>query len=202
MRCCVSDAHDAWLIQTGRRKLERCAKVVGSAARPGAPVCPKAPTLLFTPPSFCHPTSSLFTPHLPPNFHTHLGDDLQLARLASQQGLHHLQHKEDGAGKMRRTGGETNKGRPSQCCFHGGPARRPLAATPPPPPPLPPPSHRPAHRARSSGAAPGQGLTIGREHGGNQVRIGEGLDDRGVGGLHTTARSRAKCGAGRKVRKA
>ena len=55
------------------------------------------------------------------------------------------------------------------------------------------------HRARPSGAAPGQGLTIGREHGGNQVRIGEGLDDGGVGGLHSTGRSRAKC---RKVRKA
>ena len=55
------------------------------------------------------------------------------------------------------------------------------------------------HRARPPAAASGQGLTIGREHGGNQVRLGEGLDDGGVGGLHSTARSRAKC---RKVRKA
>ena len=125
MRCCVSDAHDAWLIQTGRRKVERCANVVGSGpGRSGVPKGTHAPVH----PSLRMPPDVLpFTPRLPPSFHTHLGRDLQLASLARQQGLHHLQQKEDGAGKMRRTGGKTNRGAPtdaaSAVCPAGSPSQ-------------------------------------------------------------------------------
>ena len=116
MRCCVSDAHDAWLIQTGRRKVDRCAEVVGSG--PGCTGVPKGTHAPVHPSLRLPPDVLPFTPRLPPNFHTHL-KDLQLARLASQQGLHHLQHKEDGAGKMRRT--KQTGGAPANAASAGGP---------------------------------------------------------------------------------